>query len=99
MDALNCFSAADNTTLQLGSGSNICTGPNDCVADDRARADTAFRAENREPFDARGGIDQSAFCDRVRPIRLRQVSRFPAALVNGPMHPQIFTAGPDVEPL
>src|SRR4051794_27738014 len=63
MGALNCFSAADNTTLQLSSGSNICTGPNDCIADDRVRLDPAFRADDRESFDPRGRIYQSAFCD------------------------------------
>jgi hypothetical protein len=70
MAAVDCFSAADNTTLEVGSGSNFCTCPNDCVLHDGTCVDPAFRPDDRGSFDACRRIDQRAFRDGPGPIRL-----------------------------
>ena len=38
---------ADNTTNQFTSGSNLCTGPQNCVRENCLRADTAIRPDDR----------------------------------------------------
>jgi len=46
MDAADLFLGADNTTMKLTFGSNLCARPQNCVFKDRARADLAIFSNN-----------------------------------------------------
>jgi hypothetical protein len=46
MDASGLFLGADNTTLKLTLGSNLCAGPQNCVFQDRFCADPATFSDN-----------------------------------------------------
>src|SRR3954454_1519625 len=97
--AVNYFSAADNTTLELRSGSNFCTGPNDCVLHDGVCLDGAVGADNRKSFDPRFRVQQRVFRDQLRPTRLCYVGRFPSVIQDRSMDLEVFATRSDVEPL
>ena len=46
MDAAGLFLGADNTTLKLTLGSNLCARPQNCVFKDRFRSDSAMFSNN-----------------------------------------------------
>src|SRR5438552_18380275 len=46
MDAADLFLGADNTTMKLTLGSNLCTRPQNSVFEDRFRADPAMFSDN-----------------------------------------------------
>ena len=48
MDAADLFLGADNTTMKLTFGSNLCVGPQNCVFEDGSFADQALFSDNRE---------------------------------------------------
>jgi hypothetical protein len=57
MDAASLFFGADNTTLKLTLGSNLCARPQNCVFEDDFRADSALLCDNRTAAQLRAGID------------------------------------------
>src|SRR5205807_6764553 len=69
MGAADVFLGADNTTNKLTFGSNLCTGPYDCVLQQNARANTAILSHNRAAADSRARIDSGARMDRRPPVR------------------------------
>ncbi len=46
MDSAGFFLGADNTTLKLTLGSNLCAWPQNCVFEDGFRADAAILSDN-----------------------------------------------------
>src|SRR6266850_7484432 len=99
MEAFHSFPGADNTSEQIASGSNLCSGPHNCVLHQRARPNLTFVAQDRVAANLGGRIDLRCSGNGEGPIRIRHVCGPPAALGDGFMDLQIFRAGADVEPL
>src|SRR4030095_3034707 len=68
---------ADNTTLQFTSRSNLCTGPDDGVLKDRARANVTISADDCETAQMRARVDGRAFRDPCCPIGIADEIRTP----------------------
>src|SRR2546423_8940454 len=54
------FSGADNTANQFTFGSNLCTGPQNCVLQNSTRADPAILAHHRTAPQLRARVDNCA---------------------------------------
>src|SRR5207237_6608890 len=68
MDAADFFLGADNTTMKLTFGSNLCTRPQNCVLKDGARADLAVFSDNRAAPHLCTRINDGCFRDALRPV-------------------------------
>src|SRR2546423_11113150 len=69
MSAGDGFSGADNTTNQLTFGSNLCTGPQNCVLENRAGADAAILPDHRTAANLRTWIDNRCRMNRREPVQ------------------------------
>ena len=70
MDAADLVPSADNTTNQLASGSNLCTGPQNRVLQHGFGADPAIFSNDRTATHLCAWIDNRRFMDGRPPIRI-----------------------------
>src|SRR5215467_2838429 len=98
MEATHLFSGADNTGLQPALGSNFCVRPQNCILQNRFRADAAVSSDDRTAAQLRTRIDDRAARYALRPSAGFDEIRFPIVSQNGAVHFEIFSARRDVEP-
>src|SRR5215472_17094739 len=98
MDAGDLFSGADNTSLQPGLGSNFCIWPQNCVFENRFRADAAVLSHDRAAAQLRARIDDRAARFAFRPRTRFDEIRFPIFPQYRAVHFEIFSPRRDVEP-
>jgi hypothetical protein len=64
MDAAGFFFGADNTTLEVTFGSNFCSGPQNCVFQDRFRSNATISPDDCAATQLGAWVDNCRFVDR-----------------------------------
>src|ERR1700756_5657352 len=90
---------ADNTTSQRAFESNLCTGPQDCIFEDRLRSHPAILANCRAAKQLGARINLRAPGDALRPARHFHVTGPPALIRNLSVDLEILSSRTNVEPL
>src|SRR4029450_13891204 len=65
MDSAHLFLGADNTTMKLTFGSNLCTWPQNCVFKDGFRANTAIFSDCRATAQLSARMDNGRLRDAL----------------------------------
>jgi hypothetical protein len=68
MESAGPFFGADNTTCEVTSGRNFCTGPQNRVFQNRFRADSTISPDNCAAAQLRAWIDNRGLVDRFSPV-------------------------------
>src|SRR5206468_9411310 len=76
-----------------------CTGPQNCVVQNRASADPAILPNNGTATNPRARVDHCARMHRRPPSRRFDMRRPPTFVQNDAMNLEIFRARTEVEPL
>src|SRR5262245_36965401 len=98
MDAGDLFPGADNTGLQPALGSNFCIRPQNCVFQNRLRADTAVSADDCAAAQLRARIDDRAARNAFRPFARFYEIWLPIFSQDGAVHFEIFSTRRNIEP-
>src|SRR6516165_11898940 len=94
-----CLMGADNTTRNMAAGSNLCTGPQDCVLKDRLRSDPAVSPDYNTALQFRVWRNFCRRMNRLWPLRFVHERRPPFVFQNRPVNLQVIGSRSDVEPL
>ena len=99
MDAARLLVGADNTTAEMTLGSNLCTGPQNCVFQDRLPSHAAISPHDCAATYLRSSIDNRTGGYSLGPTGHFQVTGLPMFFRDHPMHFEILGARTNVEPL
>src|SRR5260370_38880264 len=98
MDAAHLLLGADNTTLKATFGSNLCTGPQNCVLDDGVVAHAAIGADRKKSGKLRARGRCGTRCHTNRPLQLLDITGSPTVR-DHTMDFQVLCARTDVKPM